>query len=129
VDEPVAIKLLLQFLYEEGCEPQLQPSSISPDIRLPDWDLHTCDVSNMAGRRRRFAMGECGIQLCEYHLCGWDCPSDCCNFTCAACAQASQAFTDMRLADIADSMGDYSDFVITCGDDTGCSLRDSQEAS
>lgn len=105
-DEPMIIKLLMQYLYQEEYEPHLRELTYStPTIMhgasrleiIPQsaeddtwsWYIHefphTCPVQTTR-RRTECHQG----RLCMHHICGTKCSNNCSEFVCTHCTRPAK---------------------------------------
>ena len=103
-NEPVIVKLLVQYLYEAEYDPILPtPAPLKPGGIAPRTDPHTC-----AKNPSNYHCNSYGYyrQVCPHHSCGSQCSYNCNNFVCDKCAtvtgDADQMLTHSKMYEIAD---------------------------
>jgi hypothetical protein len=96
-NEPVIVKLLVQYLYEAEYDPILSGFA-------PEWDYgitppHTCsDSTSKVNLRRGRPSGysHCQAQVCPHHRCGDYCDSNCEEFVCDECGKTHTPAGDFQ---------------------------------
>lgn len=102
-DDPHAVKLLIQYLYEADYNPPVSAPALKDDVNVNSQaPEHSCPHRH------------CARIVCRHHLCGLTCVSNCRGFRCSKCPKPSptnvsgppeQLLTHSKMYELGDRYG------------------------